>query len=113
MKALGLHYEYDCKLPGGISHPRLITVIHEKLDLIERFLNLHERVGQEERTILKELRNVELNDIKDIIMNIEKSGATENKEEKENINDSYNNLFEDLQKQFEDIFKGFNKKATN
>ena len=111
---LGLHYEFDHKLPGGISQPRFIDVINEKLDLINRFLDLGERVGsQEERDTLKELRKLELEVIKEIILNVEKK--TEPEEENKTYTEGYLNTLTDLQKQMEDLFKSFsfNQKATN
>jgi type VI protein secretion system component VasF len=58
-----------------LDMPRVFDVINEKIDLIERLLNLSERVGsQEERENLKQLRKVELEVIKDIILNSDQKG---------------------------------------
>ena len=112
---LGLHYEYDNSLPGGIRHPRLIEVINEKIDLINRLMDLGERGGQEERNIIKELRLIELNSIKEIITSVESGIKTEEEKvvEDEIFNEDYINTLTDLQKQMEDLFKSLYKKGAN
>ena len=110
---LGLHYDYDYTLPGGIRHPRLIEVINEKINLINRLMDLGERVSQEERNTIKELRLIELNSIKEIITSVEMGKENEKVVEDETYNEGYINTLTDLQKQMEDLFKSFNKKGAN
>jgi vacuolar-type H+-ATPase subunit I/STV1 len=112
---LGLHYQYDYALPGGIRHPRLIEVINEKLDLINRLIDLGESVGQEERNTIKELRLIQLNSIKEIITSVESDIKTEAEKvvEDETFNEDYINTLTDLQKQMEELFKSLDKKGAN
>jgi hypothetical protein len=97
-------------LPGGLLVPRPIDVINEKIDLINRLLDLSEKVGQEERNTLKQLRIVELEAIKDLIISCEdtKSQKAENSET-ENYFKDYIGMIETLQKQFEEVL---NKKSS-
>jgi len=66
-------YEYD--LPGGITIPRPIQVINEKLDLIERLSDLkikYTQPGTDKRKLFEEMILIELNAVKSII-NIDKN----------------------------------------
>jgi hypothetical protein len=61
-------------LPGGITVPRPIQVINEKLDLIERLSDLeikYTQPGSDKRKLFEEMILIELNAVKDII-NIDK-----------------------------------------
>jgi len=52
---LKLHYTY--KLPGDVQQPSLMTIIHEKLDLVERLNKLIDgRSSQSEG--LKQIREM-------------------------------------------------------
>lgn len=62
-------------LPGGITIPRPIQVINEKLDLIERLLDIkikYTEPSSDKRKIFEEMILIELNALKDII-NIDKN----------------------------------------
>ena len=118
MKEIGLHYECDVKLPGGITQPRLIDIVNEKLDLIDRLINLYERVGaygdsKEERDILKNLRMVELNAINSIILKVD--GNSEKKTEKivDMNTEGYSKTMDDLSKHWEKLLEDFNKTLKN
>jgi hypothetical protein len=118
MKEIGLHYEWDVKLPGGITQPRLIDIVNEKLDLIDRLINLYERVGtygdsKEERDILKNLRRIELNAINTIILTVD--GNSEKKTEKivDMNTEGYSKTMDDLSKHWEKLLEDFNKTLKN
>lgn len=62
-------------LPGGITIPRPIQVINEKLDLIERLLDIkikYTEPSSDKRKIFEEMILIELNALK-VIINIDKN----------------------------------------
>lgn len=64
-----LHYEYDYKLPGGVSHPRFIDIINEKLNLVERLNKLIDgRASQSEGVKqIKEMIKIEMDAVYEMV----------------------------------------------
>ena len=64
---LKLHYTY--KLPGDIEQPSMMTIIHEKLDLVERLNKLIDgRASQSEGVKqIKEMIRIEMDAIYEMI----------------------------------------------
>jgi len=64
---LKLHYTY--KLPGDIEQPSMMTIINEKLDLVERLNNLIESRSSQSQgfTKVKEMIEIEMDAIYEMI----------------------------------------------
>lgn len=64
---LKLHYTY--KLPGDVQQPSLMTIIHEKLDLVERLNKLIDgRAAQSESVKqIREMIKIEMDAIYEMV----------------------------------------------